>query len=152
MMRPKSGFAMIPAIAKLPADAENRLTIAGFRNRGDDRMKTPSKAPAKTGSKAAVPTAKITVELPEPLLSALDSWIVEQTDRPSREEAVGIILLEWLASAGTRSDEDFPERRSRDRRKTPKPVATERRKSDRRGGAGTGRALRPDQLNSENDV
>ena len=99
-------------------------------------MKTPSKAPAKTGSKAAVPTAKITVELPEPLLSALDSWIVEQTDRPSREEAVGIILLEWLASAGTRSDEDFPERRSRDRRKTPKPVATERRKNDRRGGAG----------------
>jgi hypothetical protein len=116
-------------------------------------MKTPSKAPAKA-AKVPVPTAKIVVELPEPLLGALDSWIVEQTDRPSREEAVGIILLEWLASADTRSDEDFPERRSRDRRKSgaPKQVATERRKSDRRGGAAAGRALRPDQLNSENDV
>jgi len=126
--------------------------MAGFRNRGDDRMKTPSKAPAKTAAKGPIPTAKIVVELPEPLLSALDSWIVEQTDRPSREEAVAIILLEWLASAGTRSDEDFPERRSRDRRKTPKQVPAEHRKNDRRGGAAAGRALRPDQLNSENDV
>jgi hypothetical protein len=115
-------------------------------------MKTPSKAPAKTAAKRPIPTAKIVVELPEPLLSALDSWVVEQTDRPSREEAVAIILLEWLASAGTRSDEDFPERRSRDRRKTRKPVATDRRKNDRRGSAASGRALRPDQLNSENDV
>ena len=111
-------------------------------------MKTPS----KTASKGAIPTAKVVVELPEPLLSALDTWIVEQTDRPSREEAVGIILLEWLASAGGRSDEDFPERRSRDRRKTPKPVPVDRRKNDRRAGAAAGRALRPDQLNSENDV
>jgi hypothetical protein len=126
--------------------------MAGFRNRGDDSMKTPSKAPAKTASKGAVPTVKIAVELPEPLLGALDSWIVEQSDRPSREEAVAIILLEWLASAGTRSDEDFPERRSRDRRKTPKPVPVDRRKNDRRGGAAAGKALRPDQLNSENDV
>lgn len=126
--------------------------MAGFRNGGDDRMKTPSKAPAKAAAKRAIPTAKVMVELPEPLLSALDSWIVEQTDRPSREEAVAIILLEWLASAGTRFDEDFPERRSRDRRKTPKPVPAERRKNDRRGGGAAGRALRPDQLNSENDV
>ena len=123
-----------------------------FRNLGDDRMKTPSKAPARKVTKDAIPMAKIVVDLPEPLLTALDSWIVEQTDRPSREEAVGIILVEWLASAGTRSDEDFPERRNRDRRKTPKQVPAERRKNDRRGGVAAGKALRPDQLNSENDV
>ncbi len=116
-------------------------------------MKTPAKAPAKKVTKGAIPTAKIVVELPEPLLAALDSWIVEQTDKPSREEAVGIILVEWLASAGTRSDEDFPERRARDRRKSGglKSVPVERRRNDRRGEAAAGKALRPDQLNSEND-
>lgn len=119
-------------------------------------MKTPSgdtskKSPPKAG--AAKP-AKIEVELSEAVVSALDSWIAEQTDRPSREEAVGTIVLEWLATAVTRSHEDFPERRGGDRRKGAgiRRDGPDRRKGDRRAGEASARTLTPDQLNSQNDV
>lgn len=119
-------------------------------------MKTPSgetskKAPVKAGSGK---TAKIEVELSDAVVSALDSWIAEQTDRPSRAEAVCTIVLEWLATAGTRAHDDFPERRGGDRRKGAgtRAAGPDRRKGDRRAGEADGEALTPDQLNSQNDV
>ena len=112
---------------------------------------TSSKSPAKAGAEKA---AKIEVELSEAVVSALDSWIAEQTDRPSREEAVGTIVLEWLATAVTRSHDDFPERRGGDRRKGSgiRRDGPDRRKGDRRADASPDKALSPDQLNSQNDV
>jgi Arc/MetJ-type ribon-helix-helix transcriptional regulator len=58
---------------------------------------------ARKGKRGPAPTGKgqqVVVRMHDPMLSALDSWIERQEQRPTRPEAVRRAVGEWLTGMG----------------------------------------------------